>query len=161
MKTPVSMKWLIGERRTIEGIEVLWPAEGLIATLIGGVKDTRTLVIEAPDGSGCEVEVLDAPGDPLDGAILRATAPMEIQMAMDKAAEHLSWKQPLPGTDLARQLLRSPEQERAWRLARLEYFELCRKHGTPPPIAIIDAHRAKWPREIVGSSPPAQGSVLP
>ncbi|ARJ66148.1 hypothetical protein WV31_10970 [Magnetospirillum sp. ME-1] len=161
MNKPISMKWLIGERRIVEGIEVLWPAEGLIATLIGGVKGGRVLVIEAPDGFGCEVEVIDAPGDPLDGAILRATAPMEIQEALAKATEHLRWKRPLPGTDLARQLLRSPEQEKAWRLAQLDYFELCRKHGTPPPIAIIDAHRKKWPREIVGASPPAQGSVFP
>lgn len=160
MKAPIDMKWLIGERRTIEGIEVLWPAEGLIATLIGGVKDTRMLVVEAPDGSGSEIEVIDAPGEDVDGALLRALPPKDIQTAIAKATEHLSWKRPLPGRELERSLLRTPEQARAWRLCRLEYFELCRTHGTPPPSAILQEHRRRWPRERVGSSPPAQGSLV-
>jgi len=159
-RAPTSMAWILGASRRVEGIEVFWPAEGLLATLIGGRRDTRTLVVEGPAGQYAEIEVLDAPGDELDGALIRGAPPSAtLEETIARAQEHMEWKTPLPGHETARTLLRSSEQERAWRLCRLEYFELCRKHRGLPPVEAMQAHRARWPRSAIGSAPPARGSL--
>ena len=159
-RTPTSMAWVLGKSRRVDGIEVVWPASGLLATLIGGRRDTRTLVVEGAEGQFAEIEVLDAPGDEFDGALIRAAPPREtLEETIATAQEHMEWKTPLPGHETARTLLRSTDQERAWRLCRLEYFELCRRHRGLPPAAVMQAHLARWPRSAVGSAPPARGSL--
>ena len=159
-RAPMSMAWVLGESRHMDGIEVFWPASGLLATLIGGRRDTRTLVVEGADGQFAEIEVLDAPGDEFDGALIRAAMPRAtLEETIATAQKHMEWKTPLPGHETARTLLRSSEQERAWRLCRLEYFELCRKHRGLPPAAAMKAHMARWPRTVIGSAPPARGSL--
>ena len=115
-RTPTSMAWVLGKSRRVDGIEVVWPASGLLATLIGGRRDTRTLVVEGAEGQFAEIEVLDAPGDEFDGALIRAAPPREtLEETIATAQEHMEWKTPLPGHETARTLLRSTEQERAWR----------------------------------------------
>lgn len=110
--------WVLGERNLIDGIEVFWPRVGLLAHLVGAVGDAKIVVAESHGGLIAEIEVLDAQGSPVDGAIMRAVAHQgEIPAVIEQVAERLKWRQPIPGANqLARQLLRTPEQNAAWRV---------------------------------------------